>query len=210
MKFEHIETYNFDGAIRAMRNPLDSWNNSDSKKTDSFPFFEIGEKDLGLAQRLISGGTEHSKFMRQIFISIDITAPLYWWSEADTYKVGTVADSCSTMHTLSKYPITKEMFSFDGGVDIADKTFEPMIKTIELLRQFYNGTKDYKYFRLMKQLLPSCFNQKRTWTANYAVLRTMYIQRRNHRLTEWHDFCKMVESLPYAKELILYGLDEVK
>ena len=163
--------------------------------------FYFGPKDLKLAQSLVRAGTDEAKFLRQIFISVDITAPLYWWKEMDTYKVGTVANSTSTMHKLSSRPIEINDFSFD-------KEFHdyPMIQNIvrdcEFLRQKYIETKDKTYWRALIQLLPESYNQTRTWTANYAVLRNIYFARRNHKLTEWREFCQWIEILPWAKELI--------
>ncbi len=204
MKFEKTEVYGFEGALRGMRNPLNSWAKSDSGFVDGI--YVIGENDMGLAQRLIDGGSEHRKFMRQIFVSVDITAPIYWWSEFDTYKVGTAANSTSTMHTLSKFPICKEMFELDEGAGVA---WDTVIAALEDLRIKYNETKDYAYFRAMKQLLPSSFRQTRTVTLNYEVLRGMYGQRRHHRLKEWsQDFTAWVKSLPYAAEMITRGFEE--
>lgn len=181
--------------------------------------FYFGPKDLKLAQSLIHAGTDESKFMRQIFISVNITAPLYWWKEMDTYKVGTVANSTSTMHKLSSRPIEINDFSFDkeldnltiatndithGGeydFDVRD-AIDDIIYACEHLRQKYIQTKDKRYWRALIQLLPESYNQTRTWTANYAVLRNIYFARRNHKLQEWRDFCKWIETLPWAKELI--------
>lgn len=195
MKFENTATYNFKNALYGMRNPLNSWDRADS--TDDI----IGPNDLDLAQRLIKSGPEHMKFMRQIFVSVDITAPLYWWKEADTYKVGTAANSTSTMHKLTSVPFTSKSFSFDYDAEL-NADFLEIIDICEDLRVKYLSTKDTKYWRALVQVLPNAFIQTRTWTANYAVLRSMYFQRRNHKLMEWHKFCEWVESLPYAKELI--------
>lgn len=178
----------------------------------------LGPNDLSLAQRMIASGPDESKFLRQIFISMDITAPWYWWKEADTYKVATVANSCSTMHKLSAYPITSKMFSFDeevldlpiwengtkdNGGDVG-WLVNDIMEACEQLRLRYLETKDKRYWRALVQLMPNSFNQKRTWTANYVVLRNIYFARRNHKLTEWHTFCEMIEKLPYGKELICY------
>ena len=194
-----------------------------------FEYAYIGPKDLSLAHRMIKAGESDSKFLRQIFVSVDITAPLYWWKEADTYKVATVANSTSTMHKLASTPITKEYFElsdFDEElvVDAVDqsnltdygKTVEyvphwhmdmfvdSLIDTLEDLRQMYLKTKDKKYWKELIRWLPEGWLQTRTWTANYAVLRNIYFQRKNHKLTEWHSFCRWVESLPYAADLITY------
>ena len=205
IKVENIAVSNFEGAIRGMRNPLNSW-----KKMDSI--FEsnniiLGPNDLGLAQRLIKSGTDHSKFLRQIFVSMDITAPLYWWKEMDTYKVGTVANSTSTMHTIYKSPITKDKFSFDNNnLSVLGYTYDVYINDVltmcENLRKQYCATEDKRYWRALIQLLPNAWNQTRTWTANYQILRHIYNSRQNHKLSEWHTFCEEIEKLPYSKELI--------
>lgn len=230
MKFEKTEVFNFDGALRGMRNPMNSWAKSDSglivmNPTDvEFgyePNYEyiIGENDLILAQRLIKGGSEHRKFLRQIMISVDITAPLYWWKEFDTYKVGTTANSTSTMHKLTSHPIKLECFEIDDydeksisdvwlenedgyyGFSIEDN----LIPFLEMLRQKYIETKDNRYWKELVRWLPESWLQTRTVTMNYENLRNMYFQRRNHKLTEWSEsFIKWIESLPYAKELIMY------
>ena len=165
--------------------------------------FYFGPKDLKLAQNLIRAGADESKFMRQIFVSVDITAPLYWWKEMDTYKVGTVANSTSTMHKLTSKPFTINDFSFDEDWDFEyNLTVSSILKTCENLRQKYIKTNNKRYWRALIQLLPESYNQTRTWTANYAVLRNIYFARRNHKLQEWRDFCSWIETLPYAKELI--------
>ena len=218
MKIENISVMNFENAFRGMRNPLDSWAKSDSEfckipvpecaccetrhEDRCVNGFFIGDADLGLACRLIKGGTEHRKFLRQIFVSMDITAPLYWWSEMDTYKIGTTANSCSTMHTLSKYPITKEMFEIDSNIT-EDPYWNIVTAHLESLRIKYNDTKDYRWFRLMKQELPTSFLQKRTWTCDYETLMSIYRQRQYHRLTEWSDtFIDTILELPYMKTFL--------
>ncbi|RHQ81325.1 hypothetical protein [Clostridium sp. AF22-10] len=209
MKFENTKVYNFEGAIRGARNPLESWSKSDS-------IFDIppqgktilGKNDLGLMQRLIKaavhdGHESHNKFMRQIMVCVDITAPMYWWSEFDTYKVGTVANSTSKMHKIHSTPITEDLFSFDH-VTLCDigKAF---LNELEALRCKFNETKDKKYWYALIQLLPESFNQTRTVTMNYENIRNMYFQRRNHKLTEWSgSFIDWVKSLPYTEELIMY------
>ena len=166
----------------------------------------IGPKDLNLAQRLIKAGPEHRKFMRQIFISVDITAPLYWWKETDTYKISTVANSTSTMHRLASNPITLDCFETDDyDSSIEDEYMLPIIESCEKLRLKYIETQDKKYWKALVRLLPESWLQTRTWTANYEVIRNMYFQRNFHKLSEWNAFSKWVESLPYAKELILYN-----
>ena len=236
MNFENTEVFNFENALRGMRNPLNSWSKGDSivydEDTTSKEYGEslgenspmkvyIGPNDLNLAQRLISSGPEHAKFLRQIFVSVDITAPLYWWKEADTYKVGTTANSTSTMHKLTSYPITKEMFEFDDFSNIdyylddrgdgkpvmwyINDDIEDFIWFLESLRQKYLSTNNKIYWRALVQLLPQGWLQTRTWTANYAILRNIYFQRKNHKLKEWHQFCDWIKTLPYSKELITLG-----
>ena len=232
MKFENARVMNFDGAFRGLRNHLESWSKSDSEfyiavTTDgrtqqSFEHMIIGPNDLNLAQRMIKAGSSDRKFMRQIFVSVDITAPLYWWKEADTYKIATVANSTSTMHKLSSTPITIDCFEiddyepylkvFDGepynpDYNIADM-WDSIINVCETLRKRYNETKDQRYWKELIRILPEGWLQTRTWTANYEVLRTIYTQRQHHRLTEWHSFCNWIQTLPYAKELILYSIDK--
>lgn len=239
MRFNNTEVFNFDGALRGMRNPLNSWNKSDSSYQEIYDYipimcgadatgakrilsgkqFVMGENDLNLAQRLIKGGSEHRKFMRQITVSVDITAPLYWWKEFDTYKVGTTANSTSTMHKLATTPITLDCFEIDDyekGLVVFDKepyaideTVEECVEEIicicETLRKRYLETKDKKYWKELIRWLPESWLQTRTVTMNYENLRNMYFQRKNHKLTEWSEsFIKWVESLPYAKELIMY------
>ena len=206
MNFEKTQVFNFEGALRGMRNPLDSWSKSDSRMTENG--YEIGAADLGLAQRLILAGNEHRKFLRQIFVTVDITAPIYWWSEFDTYKVGTTANSRSTMHTLSKYPISIEMFERDE--DETDTSYwDAVIPMLESLRLAYKETSDYRLFRQLKQRLPSAFLQMRTVTMNYENVRAIIGQRRHHRLREWNtDFIGWAKSLPYADELLFLGQDK--
>ncbi len=212
MKFENTQVFNFEGAFRGMRNPLSSWQKSDS---DFFlPNYcqFIGENDLKLAQRLIAAGSEHRKFMRQIFVSVDITAPLYWYKEFDTYKIGTVANSTSTMHTLANTPITKELFElgdYHPELDMIDDVsvglrVDCFIDDLEQLRQKYIMTKDKRYWKELIRWLPESFLQTRTVTMNYENLLSICNQRRGHKLTEWEQFINWVETLPYAKELILY------
>ena len=165
---------------------------------------------------MISAGTDESKFMRQIFVSMDITAPLFWWKEADTYKVSTVANSCSTMHKITSGEITEENYSFDPEPDkkLTDLPTDDYIRilnikqraieAVEWLRKKYKETGDKRYWRLLIQINPDGWLQKRTWTGNYQNLRNQYFARKNHKLIEWHEYCKMIENLPYGKELICY------
>ena len=276
MKFENTAVFNFEGALRGMRNPMNSWDKSDSifwigcdhewnenadevartwadYETKDMPEGEekeqcwdvaydkrcnwlyengstyltadhhstqdfIGPRDMDLCRRLINGGPEHRKFLRQIMVSVDITAPLYYWKEFDTYKVGTTANSTSTMHKLASTPITLDCFETDdyepnlvyhiddiGDNDI-DETIgditELIIEKLELLRQKYNETKDRRYWKELIRLLPNGWLQTRTITMNYENLRTICHQRIGHKLTEWHSFLEWAQTLPYAKELI--------
>lgn len=220
INFEKTEVMNFDAAIRGMRNPLNSWDKSDSGYFDEDGYerlrnvgkFEIGKNDLDLAQRLIKAGSDHRKFLRQIFVSVDITAPLYWWKEFDTYKVATVANGCSTMHKIHSKPIELFDFSFEDFIVEIDEIGEPItvgelfgrvVYDCEYLRKKYLETKDHKYWRALIQLLPESYNQKRTVTLNYETLRNIYGSRRNHKLDEWSvGFMDWIDSLPYAEELI--------
>lgn len=202
---DKTKVMNFEGALRAMRNPMDSWELSDSYFYDDVMLYgdnellKIGENDLKLALKLVQAGTDHAKFLRQIIVNADITAPLYWWKQFDQYKVGTVTNSTSTMHTIHKYKFVKEMFSIDED----DEYWDFVVNHLEELRQKYLETKDSKYWREIIQKLPESFNQLRTVTLNYAVLRNIYKSRANHKLNEWHEFCKWIETLPVS-ELITY------
>lgn len=216
MKFEETEVFNFGGALRGMRNPMNSWDKGDSGyvPTDNDPLnyrIVIGKNDLDLAQRLIKAGSEHRKFLRQIFVSVDITAPLYWWKEFDTYKVGTVANSTSTMHKLASTPITLECFEMQDfencKIDMSILGFwnDYLIPTLEQLRLKYNETKNKIYWKELIRLLPESWLQTRTVTMNYENVLNMYRQRKHHKLTEWSkSFCDWVKTLPYAKELICF------
>lgn len=238
MNFENTDVWGFKHALRGMRNPKNSWDKSDSGTNydcingcrEDCPHlnmdcdeeycdeFRIGQNDMKLAQTLIKAGNEHRKFMRQIFVSVDITAPLYWWKEFDTYKVGTVANSTSTMHKITSQPITLDCFEvddYDGNVDcgineignecIGVEFEEIFITQLEYLRQKYLETKDKRYWKELIRWLPESWLQKRTITMNYENIRNMYFQRKNHKLTEWSEsFIKWVESLPYAEDLIMY------
>lgn len=218
IKVENIEIFNFEGAFRGLRNPMNSWAKSDSgfvydkDDEEKSNTFIIGPNDIRLAQRMVGGGPEEAKFMRQIMISMDIDAPLFFWKEFDTYKVGTTANSCSTMHKLTSEEISAQNFSFIKPEEFEDQYSQYFIKTAqeeiiqycEILRKAYNKTKDKRIWRALIEILPEGWNQRRTWTANYQVLRNIYFQRRNHKLDEWREFCKIIEELPYGKELICY------
>ena len=226
MKFDKTEVHGFASALRGMRNPMNSWDKQDSayKVTEEHPLqyrLYIGENDLKLAQKLVLAGTEHRKFMRQIMISVDITAPLYWWKEFDTYKIGVTANSTSTMHKLSTTPITMDCFEIDDyNEDLElekehDYTMfdftESLIEDLEQLRQSYLLTKDKRYWKELIRWLPESCLQTRTVTMNYENARSMYFQRRSHKLTEWSEsFITWIDTLPYANELIKYEKGENK
>ena len=203
LKIERASVMNIDNAIRGARNPMNSWAKSDSYYDENGKFV-MGEADLEFGRRLCRAGSDHRKFIRQIFVSVDITAPLYWWKEFDTYKVGTVANSCSTMHKIHSKAFERDDFSHDrldeGGLRMLDATVE----YLEAERQKFVADKDNKQsWHNMIQMLPSSYNQMRTVTLNYENLINIYYARRNHKLAEWHTVCEWIESLPYAKELIL-------
>lgn len=213
LKFERTDVWGFEHAIRGARNPMNSWDRSDSyfceKEKDTY---YLGEKDLDLAQRLIKGGSEHRKFMRQIMVSVDITAPLYWFKEFDTYKIGTTANSTSTMHKLASTEITIECFETDDAQDLPDSEDEEFVRdfaattiaSLEYLRDRFNETKDMRYWKELVRWLPESWLQTRTVTLNYEILRNIYFQRKGHKLTEWHTFIDWINGLPYAKELITF------
>ena len=202
IKVERISVLNFENAIRGARNPMNSWARMDSYYDENGNFV-LGENDLSLASRLAAAGSDHRKFLRQIIVSMDITAPLYWWKEFDTYKVGTVANSCSTMHKIQAKEFSREDFSCDRLTPEALSVLDGVIAFLESERCKFNETKDKAAWHNMIQLLPSSFNQMRTVSMNYEVLINIYYARRYHKLAEWHTLCEAIESLPYAKELIL-------
>lgn len=233
IKIENVETYGWEAAIRGMRNPKNSWEKSDSEwYSIGFPTsnpaaindkylsqkYCIGDNDLDLMTRLCNAGTDHGKFMRMITVTADITAPLYWWKEYDTYKVGTVANSCSTMHKIADKEFTLEDFSYEHLIDsplVEEAPGKPallnmqaremlviLVNVLNAARYNYLKTKDKRYWWQMIQLLPSSYNQRRTVQFNYAVLRNMYHARKAHKLDCWVTFCNWIENLPYAKELI--------
>lgn len=192
---EHVETFNFEGAMRGMRNPMNSWHKADTSGQS------IGQNDLDLLLRLTKAGTDHRKVLRQMMVSMDITAPLYWWKEFDTYKVGTVANSCSTMHKIHAAEFTVADFSTEQMEDFSASVMGCVVEALEQLRKQYLVTKNKQVWYSMIQLLPSSYNQKRTVTLNYEVLLNMYFARRRHKLQEWRDFCDAVMELPYFKEI---------
>ena len=202
IKLERISVMNMENAMRGARNPMNSWERSDSYYNDNGEYV-LGENDLSLATRLCRAGTDDRKFIRQIFVSVDITAPLYWWKEFDTYKVGTVANSTSTMHKIQAKAFCRDDFSCDRLSEGGLAALDALIVYLEGERVRFNETKDKSAWHNMIQLLPSSFNQLRTVTFNYEVLINIYYARRHHKLAEWHTLCAAIESLPYAKELIL-------
>ena len=207
MKFEHTQVFNFEAALRGMRNPMNSWNRADTVFDTEQP--SIGANDLKLAQALLKAGSDHSKFMRQIMVSVDITAPMYWFSEFDTYKVGITANSTSKMHKLASTEITAECFEMCDFEDaeVSDSSVsayvEMQLEFLEKLRRLYNETGDTRYWKELVRWLPCSWLQTRTVTMSYQNIRAMYFARKNHKLAEWSkDFTGWVEALPYAKELI--------
>lgn len=244
IKIENVETFGWEAAIRGMRNPKNSWGKSDSfipcylktkcheceanqkcayyfEDGNGLPYKKdefIGSKDLDLMTRLRNAGTDHRKFMRMITVYLDITAPLYWWKEFDTYKVGTVTDSCSTMHKIHAKEFELDDFSHEHiinsvsmgaqEIEVRISPMQALLTTIECLnsyRKLYLETKDKKYWWQMIQLLPSSYNQRRTIMLNYEVLANIYKSRRNHKLDEWHTFCDWIETLPYSELIIGKG-----
>lgn len=202
LKVERISVMNFENAIRGARNPLNSWDRYDSH-TEPDGRFILGENDLSLARRLAKAGSDHRKFLRQVLVSMDITGPLYWWKEFDTYKVGTVANSTSTMHKIHAKPFGREDFSCDGMSDAGLRVLDSVISYLEAARLRFVETKNRQDWLDMIQLLPESYNQLRTVTLNYEVLINMYYARRSHKLAEWHTLCDVIKGLPYASELIL-------
>lgn len=197
LKIENVSTSGWKAAIRGMRNPKNSWAQIDSAVVNGNGFV-VGNNDYDLMYRLASAGTDHGKFMRMIHVQCDVTAPLYWWKEADQYKVGTVTDSCSTMHKIHAKEFTLDDFSHEH---LNDESTDCLLKLIDLLncnRELFLKDKNKSWWWQMIQLLPSSYNQLRTWDLNYAVLQNIYHARRNHKLDEWHTFCDWIESLPYS------------
>ena len=201
IKVEKFIAMNFENAIRGARNPMNSWDRSDSYYDENGNYI-LGENDLSLAVRLARAGSDHRKYLRQIFVTVDITAPLYWWKEFDTYKVATVANSTSTMHKIQAKEFTREDFSCDRMSDKALAALDALIAVLEEQRQKYLATKERVYWDDMIQLLPSSYHQLRTVTMNYETLVNIYYARRTHKLPEWHVFCDAIMTLPYAKQLI--------
>ncbi len=201
LKTDHICVMNLENAMRGARNPLNSWARSDSAYNASGEYV-LGPNDLDLAVRLCRAGSDHRKFLRQILVSMDITAPMYWWKEFDTYKVGTVANSTSTMHKIHAKPFSLEDFSADHMTPASLEQFERFLGYLEQVRLRYLDTKDKAHWYDLIQLLPSSYNQMRTVTLNYEVLANLYYARRGHKLDEWHALCDTMLTLPYARQLL--------
>ena len=225
IRIENVDVFGWESAIRGMRNPMNSWDKSDSQfhvcsKSGKTSYTEIGNNDLKLMQSLVKAGTDHSKFMRMINVSCDITAPRYWWTEYDTYKVGTVRNSCSTMHKIADKEFEQSDFSREHltkldyqHYDILDteeveriefqtastEILRLIIQCLNNYRKLYLATKNKKYWWQMIQILPQSYNQRATVQLNYAVLQKMYHARKNHKLDEWIEFCKWIETLPYSE-----------
>lgn len=211
IKFEKTEIHGLEPAIRGMRNPMNSWDRSDSRPGlygDEFQYstgYLVGPKDLDLAIKLAKAGTEHAKYRRVIAVWVDITAPIFWWKEFDTYKVGTVRSSCSTMHKIHVKEFVADDFSVDltdYGEDIdyyANQAFYTLLGVLEDLRVKYNESKNPRLWRRIIELLPESYNMRSTIMLNYEVLHAIYHQRRNHKLKEWHEFCDWIKTLPYSE-----------
>ena len=210
IKIENTEVFGWEAAIRGMRNPLNSWHLSDSYKTHiedpetmetAVHEFFVGEKDLDLMTRLRNAGTDHRKFMRMLTVYADVTSWAVWWSEFDTYKIGTVRNSCSKMHKIHVAPFTLDNFSHEGcdQVPVALAHLEGTVEVCEALREAFNETQEKKFWRALLELLPHGYNMKATVMLNYEVLANIYKSRKNHKLDEWHDFCHWIESLPYSE-----------
>lgn len=207
IKLERTSVMNLENAMRGARNPMNSWGRMDSSYDEDGNFC-LGPNDLDLGRRLRKAGSDHRKFIRQIFVSVDITAPLYWWKEYDTYKVATVANSTSTMHKIHSKAFELDDFSHDHLTKDSLEFMDVIIDRLESIRQKFVAEKKKEDWYDLIQLLPSSYNQMRTCTMNYETLVNIYFARRNHKLQEWHTFCHWIESLPYAKELIIAQEEE--
>ena len=203
LTLKNTSVMNFENAIRGARNPLNSWGRMDSH-TEPDGTFVFGPNDLDLAMRLAKAGSDHRKYLRMVFVSVDVTAPLYWWKEYDTYKVATVANSTSTMHKIHSKPFSIDDFSCDHMTDGTKKFMETVVAELENIRLRCKETKSKDDWYDMIQLLPSSYNQMRTCTFNYETLINIYRARKNHKLAEWHTFCDWIETLPYAEQLITF------
>ena len=202
IKLERTSVLNLENAMRGARNPMNSWARTDSYY-DEDRNYVLGPNDLDLAKRLAKAGPDHRKFIRQIFVSVDITAPLYWWKEYDTYKVATVANSTSTMHKIHSKAFEEEDFSTDHMTEETKKHFLDFVAYMEEVRKKFVETKDKTCWYDLIQMLPSSYNQLRTCTLNYETLSNIYYARKNHKLDEWHIMCDWIKTLPYAEEIIL-------
>lgn len=203
LTLKNTSVMNFENAIRGARNPMNSWGRMDSH-TEPDGSFVFGPNDLDLAMRLAKAGSDHRKYLRMVFVSVDVTAPLYWWKEYDTYKVATVANSTSTMHEIHSKPFSMDDFSCDHMTDGTKKFMETVVAELENIRLRFKETKSKDDWYDMIQLLPSSYNQMRTCTFNYETLINIYRARKNHKLAEWHTFCDWIETLPYAEQLITF------
>ena len=203
LTLKNTSVMNFENAIRGARNPMNSWGRMDSH-TEPDGTFVFGPNDLDLAMRLAKAGSDHRKYLRMVFVSVDVTAPLYWWKEYDTYKVATVANSTSTMHKIHSKPFSMDDFSCDHMTDGTKKFMETVVAKLENIRLRFKETKSKDDWYDMIQLLPSSYNQMRTCTFNYETLINIYRARKNHKLAEWHTFCDWIETLPYAEQLITF------
>ena len=203
LTLKNTSVMNFENAIRGARNPMNSWGRMDSH-TEPDGTFVFGPNDLDLAMRLAKAGSDHRKYLRMVFVSVDVTAPLYWWKEYDTYKVATVANSTSTMHKIHSKPFSIDDFSCDHMTDGTKKFMETVVAELENIRLRFKETKSKDDWYDMIQLLPSSYNQMRTCTFNYETLINIYRARKNHKLAEWHTFCNWIETLPYAEQLITF------
>ena len=202
IRLERTSVMNIENAVRGARNPMNSWHRMDSHYDENGNYI-LGPNDLDLAVRLRKAGSDHHKFLRQIFVSVDITAPLYWWKEYDTYKVSTVANSTSTMHKIHSKPFSMNDFSTDHLTADSLAFMETVVERLEQVRLKYMETKSKEDWYDLIQLLPSSYNQMRTCSFNYETLVNIYYARKNHKLAEWHEFCDWIETLPYGKELII-------
>ena len=217
IKIENVDVFGWEASIRGLRSPLNSWDKSDSGYVTEYDeggfgaeFYKIGNNDLDLMEKLAVAGSDHRKFMRMINVTMDITAPLYWWKEFDTYKVGTVCNSCSTMHTITKRPLQIYDFSCEslGNKDeMPFKIFEQVLKSINFSIELFQRTGIREYWYQVIQMLPESFNQRRTIQLNYEVLHNIYFARKSHKLDEWRMFCKWIEQLQLSK-LIIGGIEK--
>lgn len=206
LRVEKAEVFNLHGAVRGMRNPLNSWDKSDSR-WETVSDYKIGESDLALMRKLYRAGTEHRKYLRQIFVCMDITAPLLWWKQVDQYRIGITTNSCSTMHTIHRQPLTRDDFSIERMNNTSLEYLDSLIAYLNECREMYVETKAKAYWQQIIDLLPESYMQKRTVTMNYENVVTIIRQRKGHKLSEWSQLIAALCSLPYVKEIIEYALD---